>query len=74
MSLPLRTLAPCPFCGMVVIWGVWDGILRRYQWLAPHRSPVRGDIHHCVAIARSKPFVARGRSHGHKSDERAAPR
>jgi hypothetical protein len=49
MTLPLRTLAPCPFCGLVVVWRLWDGTLKRFRRVYPHRSPVLGQVHHCAS-------------------------
>jgi hypothetical protein len=47
-GLPLRALAPCPWCGVTVLIRLWDGTLGRWQRLVPHRTPLWYDVHHCA--------------------------
>jgi hypothetical protein len=67
VTLPLRTLAPCLWCGTVVCIrryrhapdahprAVWEE-QKRWRYLWQHwLSPVVGDEHHCVN--RKDPYV-----------------
>jgi hypothetical protein len=58
-GLPLRTLAPCPFCQILVLIRLWDGTLGRWQRLVPHRTPLWYDVHHCEVIKGSECAILR---------------